>query len=138
MLLGERTFGKGSVQALYSLTDGYGMRLTTSHYYLPSGRMVQAGIEPDIALEQAEGRDPALEYARVALQTGKLAKDSRAEVLALLARQPAVSSTTQTPVAGPPVIMITSPAVQRGLAVQVRSDAITVSARPAHPGGSHG
>lgn len=127
LLLGERTFGKGSVQALYSLTDGYGMRLTTSHYYLPSGRMVQAGIEPDIALEQAEGRDPALEYARVALQTGKLARDSRAEVLALLARQPAVSSTTQTPVAGPPVIMITSPAVQRGLAVQVRSDAITVS-----------
>ena len=128
LLLGERTFGKGSVQTLYSLADGYGMRLTTSHYYLPSGRMVQAGIEPDIALEQAEGRDSVLEYARVALQSGKLTRDSRAEVLALLSRQPAISSTVQTqPAAGPPVITVTSPAVQRGLAVKVRSDAVTVS-----------
>lgn len=128
LLLGERTFGKGSVQTLYSLADGYGMRLTTSHYYLPSGRMVQAGIEPDIALEQAEGRDSVLEYARVALQSGKLTRDSRAEVLALLATQPGISSTVQTPpAAGPPVITVTSPAVQRGLAVKVRSDAVTVS-----------
>lgn len=128
LLLGERTFGKGSVQTLYSLTDGYGMRLTTSHYYLPSGRMVQAGIEPDIVLEQTEGSDSVLEYARVALQTGKLTRDSRAEVLALLATQPGISSTVQTPpAAGPPVITVTSPAVQRGLAVKVRSDAVTVS-----------
>ena len=128
LLLGERTFGKGSVQTLYSLTDGYGMRLTTSHYYLPSGRMVQAGIEPDIVLEQTEGSDSVLEYARVALQTGKLTRDSRVEVLALLATQPAISSIVQTPpAAGPPVITVTSPAVQRGLAVKVRSDAVTVS-----------
>lgn len=136
LLLGERTFGKGSVQTLYSLTDGYGMRLTTSHYYLPSGRMVQAGIEPDIALEQTEGNDSVLEYARMALQTGKLTRDSRAEVLALLARQPAIGSTVQTPAtAGAPVITVTSPAVQRGLAVKVRSDTVTVSGTASSPRG---
>jgi len=49
LLLGSPTFGKGSVQTLFPLSDGSGLRLTTAIYYTPSGRSIQAsGIEPDI------------------------------------------------------------------------------------------
>ncbi|MCP4046342.1 MAG: S41 family peptidase [Gammaproteobacteria bacterium] len=49
LIVGERTFGKGSVQSVLSLRNGAGMRLTTSRYYTPSGRSIQAeGIQPDV------------------------------------------------------------------------------------------
>ena len=49
MLLGERTFGKGSVQHIIAMADGSGVKLTVALYYTPSGRSIQAeGIEPDI------------------------------------------------------------------------------------------
>jgi carboxyl-terminal processing protease len=49
LTLGTTTFGKGSVQTLFSLSDGSGLRLTTALYYTPSGRSIQAsGIKPDI------------------------------------------------------------------------------------------
>ncbi len=49
LILGTTTFGKGSVQTLFPLSDGSGLRLTTALYYTPSGRSIQAsGIEPDI------------------------------------------------------------------------------------------
>ena len=49
LILGTSTFGKGSVQTLFPLSDGSGLRLTTALYYTPSGRSIQAsGIEPDI------------------------------------------------------------------------------------------
>ncbi len=49
IILGEPTFGKGSVQTVIPLNDGSAIRLTTSLYYTPSGRSIQAkGIEPDI------------------------------------------------------------------------------------------
>ena len=49
LILGTTTFGKGSVQTLFPLTDGSGLRLTTALYYTPKGRSIQAsGIEPDI------------------------------------------------------------------------------------------
>ncbi len=52
MILGTRTFGKGSVQTILPLSDGSGLRLTTARYYTPSGRSIQlSGIEPDIKLE---------------------------------------------------------------------------------------
>jgi carboxyl-terminal processing protease len=50
-VVGERTFGKGSVQAILSLPGGAGMRLTISRYYTPSGRAIQAdGVHPDVAV----------------------------------------------------------------------------------------
>ncbi len=55
VLLGTRSFGKGSVQTIVPLGTHGAMRLTTARYYTPSGRSIQArGIEPDIAVEQAK------------------------------------------------------------------------------------
>jgi carboxyl-terminal processing protease len=49
VVLGEKTFGKGSVQTVMPLRNGAALRLTTSLYYTPNGRSIQAkGIEPDI------------------------------------------------------------------------------------------
>ncbi len=49
LIVGERSFGKGSVQSVLSLRNGAGIRLTTSRYYTPSGRSIQAeGIQPDV------------------------------------------------------------------------------------------
>jgi carboxyl-terminal processing protease len=51
ILLGERTFGKGSVQSVIPMADGSGIKLTTARYYTPSGISIQAqGIEPDILM----------------------------------------------------------------------------------------
>ncbi|MFC1568062.1 S41 family peptidase [Pseudomonadota bacterium] len=53
ILMGTKTFGKGSVQRIVPLNDGTAFKLTTSLYYTPSGRSIQAtGIEPDIEVEQ--------------------------------------------------------------------------------------
>ncbi|MBI5894365.1 MAG: S41 family peptidase [Deltaproteobacteria bacterium] len=55
VVLGIQTFGKGSVQTIIPLSDGSALRLTTSKYYTPSGRSIQAkGIEPDIVVEDAK------------------------------------------------------------------------------------
>ncbi len=54
-LVGTRSFGKGSVQSIIPLGGAGAMRLTTSRYYTPSNRSIQAlGIVPDIEIEQGE------------------------------------------------------------------------------------
>jgi carboxyl-terminal processing protease len=55
ILLGTHTFGKGSVQTIFPLKDGSGLRLTTARYYTPNGRSIQAkGIVPDIVVEPSQ------------------------------------------------------------------------------------
>ena len=55
VVLGTRSFGKGSVQTIIPLSGHGAIRLTTAHYYTPSGRSIQAkGIDPDIEVEQAK------------------------------------------------------------------------------------
>jgi carboxyl-terminal processing protease len=55
ILLGTKSFGKGSVQTVIPLPGNGAMRLTTARYYTPSGRSIQAkGIDPDIVVEQAK------------------------------------------------------------------------------------
>jgi len=52
VIVGERTFGKGSVQTVIPLADGSGLRLTTAKYYTPKGRSIHGeGIIPDIVVE---------------------------------------------------------------------------------------
>ncbi|MFQ6112251.1 MAG: S41 family peptidase, partial [Nitrospinota bacterium] len=64
VILGTKTFGKGSVQSIVPLSDGSGLRLTTAHYYTPKDRLIQGkGITPDIIVpmpEHALARRPAL------------------------------------------------------------------------------
>jgi carboxyl-terminal processing protease len=51
LIVGEKTFGKGSVQSVLNLRNGSGIRLTTARYYTPSGRSIQAeGILPDVEI----------------------------------------------------------------------------------------
>jgi carboxyl-terminal processing protease len=53
LLLGTQTFGKGSVQTVESLRDGYGIKFTIARYYTPSGQSIQAtGIVPDIIVHK--------------------------------------------------------------------------------------
>jgi len=55
VLMGTKSFGKGSVQTVIPLRGHGAMKLTTARYYTPSGRSIQAvGIEPDIAIPQAK------------------------------------------------------------------------------------
>lgn len=75
-LVGTRSFGKGSVQSIISLGQNGAMRLTTSRYYTPSGRSIQAaGIMPDIEIfqevpEELQGRDEIIGEAALDGQIG--------------------------------------------------------------------
>jgi carboxyl-terminal processing protease len=52
LILGTTSFGKGSVQTIETLRDGYGLKYTIARYYTPSGRSIQAkGVEPDIVVQ---------------------------------------------------------------------------------------
>ncbi len=63
IVMGTKSFGKGSVQTVMPLRGDGAMRLTTSRYYTPSGRSIQAlGVSPDILVEQPR-RDPNAEPA---------------------------------------------------------------------------
>lgn len=58
LVLGQRTFGKGSVQTLIPLSEDTALRLTTARYYTPSGRSVQElGVQPDILVPQLSDPD---------------------------------------------------------------------------------
>jgi carboxyl-terminal processing protease len=57
-IIGERTYGKGSVQTFFDLDDGSGIKLTTARYYTPSGRSLEGtGITPDIEVGDFAGED---------------------------------------------------------------------------------
>jgi carboxyl-terminal processing protease len=78
ILLGTRSFGKGSVQTIIPLPGHGAMRLTTARYYTPSGRSIQArGIEPDIVIEAAKiEKTPEKSEAKVATASDLKREDS--------------------------------------------------------------
>lgn len=52
LIMGQRSFGKGSVQSVVKLGDGSGLKLTVARYYTPSGRSIQSlGIQPDVTID---------------------------------------------------------------------------------------
>ena len=57
ILVGGRTFGKGSVQTIIPLSQSNGLKLTTARYYTPAGVSVDGGIEPNIAVSQDPDRE---------------------------------------------------------------------------------
>ena len=70
IILGENSYGKGSVQSIIPLRNGGGIRLTISKYYLPSGKSIsEVGVSPDIVVEEQNqfqlnsDNDNQLEYA---------------------------------------------------------------------------
>jgi carboxyl-terminal processing protease len=81
VLLGTRSFGKGSVQTVIPVSGNSAMRLTTARYYTPSGTSIQAtGINPDIEvalarIEALDGGDTREEDLKGALDNGKVSKD---------------------------------------------------------------
>ncbi|MEQ1485587.1 S41 family peptidase [Methyloglobulus sp.] len=91
VIMGEKSFGKGSVQTILPTSNGAAVKLTTARYYTPSGRSIQAeGIEPDIVLANVKLEsldktefDPVKEAdLSHHLQNGKakeLAKEAEAE-----------------------------------------------------------
>jgi carboxyl-terminal processing protease len=53
LIIGQKSFGKGSVQTIIPLTDGSALRLTTSKYYTPSGKVIHGkGVMPDILVDE--------------------------------------------------------------------------------------
>jgi carboxyl-terminal processing protease len=55
VIMGTKSFGKGSVQTIVPVSNGAALKITTARYYTPSGRSIQAsGIEPDIVAEEAK------------------------------------------------------------------------------------
>jgi carboxyl-terminal processing protease len=55
VIMGNKTFGKGSVQTIIPMKEGAALKLTTARYYTPTGRSIQAeGIQPDIVLNKVE------------------------------------------------------------------------------------
>ena len=71
IIIGENSYGKGSVQSIIPLQNGGGMRLTISKYYLPSGKSIsEVGVTPDILVEEQDNdfgisseQDNQLNYA---------------------------------------------------------------------------
>jgi carboxyl-terminal processing protease len=64
VILGTKTYGKGSVQTIIKLEDGSGLKLTTAKFYAPSGRSInQVGVTPDIKVENSDDQDKQLESA---------------------------------------------------------------------------
>ncbi|MFW6386681.1 MAG: S41 family peptidase [Bacillota bacterium] len=77
-LIGEKTFGKGSVQNLVPLEDDSAVKMTTAHYYTPEGKNIhEKGIEPDIEVEfdmdteTDEQLERALEFIKSSLDSGE-------------------------------------------------------------------
>lgn len=72
IVMGENSYGKGSVQKLWPISDGRAIKMTVARYYTPSGRLIEGkGIKPDISIDDTpitNGVDSTLEYALQALQ----------------------------------------------------------------------
>jgi carboxyl-terminal processing protease len=74
-LIGEKTFGKGTVQELENLSDGSSLKITEAHWVLPSGKIIDhQGIEPDVAVAITDDnvknkQDPQLDKAIQVLQS---------------------------------------------------------------------
>ena len=75
VILGTKTFGKGSVQTIIKLDDGSGLKLTTAKFYAPSGRSInEVGVTPDIKVENTGDQDKQLESAVSLLKASRAGK----------------------------------------------------------------
>jgi carboxyl-terminal processing protease len=100
VLVGQKTYGKGSVQSISPLSNGGALKLTTSHYHTPSGAMIhKRGIEPDVAFGNlanapeapAAGSKLLREDAELRMALERVKKESRPTVKPATDRVTAVS-----------------------------------------------
>ena len=79
VLVGEKTFGKGSVQVILPIEDKEALRLTIARYYLSSGRTIQAvGVTPDLIV--APGKVPSRDEDEFSLKEADLKKHLQGEL----------------------------------------------------------
>jgi carboxyl-terminal processing protease len=68
-IIGTKSYGKGSVQTIFPLQDGSGLRLTTAHYFTPSGRNIDhVGVVPDVELSNEGKEDRQLDMAHAIMK----------------------------------------------------------------------
>jgi carboxyl-terminal processing protease len=81
IILGDKTFGKGSVQSIFPLDDGSALKLTTAKYYTPSHKVIhQHGIMPDIEVPMTEEQEAALVLKRTLGGLASLSETNRASI----------------------------------------------------------
>ena len=81
VILGEKTFGKGSVQSIFPLEDGSALKLTTAKYYTPSHRVIhEHGITPDVIVPMTDEQKAALIFKRSPGGLYSLEPEERARV----------------------------------------------------------
>ncbi len=81
VILGEKTFGKGSVQSIFPLDDGSALKLTTAKYYTPSHRVIhEHGITPDMVVPMTDEEEAALIFKRSLGGLYSLSPQDRARV----------------------------------------------------------
>jgi carboxyl-terminal processing protease len=94
ILIGTRSFGKGSVQTIIPLAGHGAMRLTTARYYTPSGRSIQAkGIDPDIVVEAAKIERPSADKKDDKSAAAADKKDDKSESAAESSVDPSIMGT---------------------------------------------
>lgn len=72
MLVGEPTFGKGSVQLIFDLSDGSSLHVTAARWYTPARHQLDGiGLIPDLVVDPVDGRDTQLERAVIFLKNGE-------------------------------------------------------------------
>ena len=87
VLVGSRTFGKGSVQTIFPLDDGSALRLTTYYYFTPARINVEkTGITPDVEVAEKENDDASLKVAQAALRAYREPDVSHAKLVHLALR----------------------------------------------------
>jgi carboxyl-terminal processing protease len=88
IIVGEQTFGKGSVQSILPLADGSALRLTTAKYYTPSHKVIhQHGITPDIVVTMSQEDEQKLSYKHMDGAMEALDGKDRDQVSAVRDRQ---------------------------------------------------
>jgi carboxyl-terminal processing protease len=84
IILGEKTFGKGSVQSIFPLDDGSALKLTTAKYYTPSHKVIhQHGITPDVEVPMTEEQEAAVLLKRAPGGFESLSETNRVSIESL-------------------------------------------------------
>jgi carboxyl-terminal processing protease len=84
VVLGEKTFGKGSVQTIFPLSDGSALKLTVAKYYTPSHKVIhEQGITPDILVPMTDAEEAAIILQHSPGGVESMPEDKQAQISAV-------------------------------------------------------